>query len=83
MSIIGWVIIGLIAGWLASLILHHHESWWADIILGVIGALVGGFIYGLVTGRNFVAHFNVGTLIVAVIGAIVVEAIWGAIRAAA
>ena len=68
MSIIGWIILGAIAGWISSLIMHRRESWWADIILGIVGALVGGFVWGLLTGTNFVAHFNVGTLLVAIGG---------------
>jgi uncharacterized membrane protein YeaQ/YmgE (transglycosylase-associated protein family) len=42
------------------------------IILGIVGALVGGFIVGLLSGSDFTTHFNVGSLIVAIIGAIVV-----------
>ena len=83
MSIIGWIIIGLLAGWIAGMIMHRGEGFLGDIIVGIVGALVGGFIYGLVTGSNFVAHFNLGTLLVAVIGAIVVLFIWGAIRSRA
>lgn len=83
MSILGWVVIGLVAGWLAGKITGRRETWWADIIIGIVGAIVGGFIYGLVTGQNVVAHFNLGTLIVATLGAVIVLFIWGAVRARA
>jgi uncharacterized membrane protein YeaQ/YmgE (transglycosylase-associated protein family) len=42
------------------------------MVLGIVGALVGGFIVGLLSGQDFTTHFNIGSLIVAIIGAIVV-----------
>jgi uncharacterized membrane protein YeaQ/YmgE (transglycosylase-associated protein family) len=81
MSIIGWVIIGGVAGWLAGRIMHRGEGIIGDILIGIVGAIVGGLIYGLLTGTKFVAHFSLGTLLVAVLGAIVVLFVWGAMRA--
>jgi uncharacterized membrane protein YeaQ/YmgE (transglycosylase-associated protein family) len=71
-SIIGWIIIGGVAGWIAGLILHRKEGILGDIIVGIVGAIVGGLLYGLITGTKFVAHFSLGTLVVSVIGAIIV-----------
>ena len=77
MSIIGWIIIGALAGWIASMIMGQDArmGWLGNIIVGVLGALIGGFLYGLLTGGEFIAEFNVGTLIVSIIGAIVLLAI--------
>ena len=85
MSIIGWLIIGAIAGWLASLITGRNAemNWLENIVVGIVGALVGGFLYGIITGADWTSTFSLGTLIVAVIGAIVVLFIWGAIRSRA
>ncbi len=72
MSIIGWIILGLIAGFLASKIVNNTgQGMLMDIVLGVIGAVVGGLIFNFF-GASGVTGVNVYSLIVAVIGAIVV-----------
>jgi uncharacterized membrane protein YeaQ/YmgE (transglycosylase-associated protein family) len=75
MSIITWIVVGLIAGWLASMVMHGGYGIIGDLVLGVLGALIGGWVTGLVLGRDMVTGFNVETLVVAVIGAIVLIAI--------
>ena len=72
MSIIGWLILGLIAGFIASKIINKTgEGIILDIVLGIVGAVVGGFLFSLV-GAAPVTGLNVYSLIVAVFGAIVV-----------
>lgn len=79
MGILSWIIIGLIAGWLAGVVMRGSGyGVLADIGLGIVGALVGGFIAGAIFGVP-VAGFNLVTLIVALIGAIIVVAIVRAI----
>jgi uncharacterized membrane protein YeaQ/YmgE (transglycosylase-associated protein family) len=82
MSIIGWIIIGALAGWIASMIMGRNEEmgWLGNIVVGIVGAIVGGLIYGFITGDDFVANFSIGTVLVAILGAIVVLFIWNAIR---
>jgi uncharacterized membrane protein YeaQ/YmgE (transglycosylase-associated protein family) len=76
MSIIAWIVLGLIAGWLAGTIMRGSGyGIIGDIVLGIIGAIIGGWITGAVLGRDMVNGFNIETLIVAVIGAIVLIAI--------
>jgi uncharacterized membrane protein YeaQ/YmgE (transglycosylase-associated protein family) len=84
MSIISWIIIGAVAGWIASMIMGRNArmGWLANIIVGIVGALIGGFAWGLITGSNFVATFSLGTLLVAIVGAIVLLAIYGAVSRA-
>jgi uncharacterized membrane protein YeaQ/YmgE (transglycosylase-associated protein family) len=74
MSIIAWIIFGLIAGALAKWILPGKDPGGCllTIVLGVVGALIGGFLVALLTGKNYTTHFNIASLIVAIIGAIVV-----------
>jgi uncharacterized membrane protein YeaQ/YmgE (transglycosylase-associated protein family) len=79
MSIIGWVILGLIAGFIASKIVNKTgEGLVLDIVLGIVGAVVGGFLFSLV-GAEPVTGLNLYSMIVAVVGAIVVLFIYHAI----
>jgi uncharacterized membrane protein YeaQ/YmgE (transglycosylase-associated protein family) len=76
MSIIAWIVLGLIAGWLAGQIMRGGGyGLVGDIVLGVLGALIGGWITSAVLGRDMVNGFNIETLIVAVVGAIILIAI--------
>lgn len=68
MNIILWIILGAAAGWLADIIMKSAHGVLEDIILGIIGAFVGGFIFNLF-GAPGVTGFNFYSLIVAVIGA--------------
>lgn len=82
MSIIAWIILGLIAGFIASQIVKGRgEGVGGDIIVGVVGALVGGFLFNLI-GAAGVTGFNLWSLFVAVIGAIVLLFAYHAIRRA-
>ena len=72
MSIVAWILLGLVAGFIASKIVNHSgEGVLIDIVLGVVGAVVGGFAFSLV-GASGVSGFNVWSLFVAVMGAIMV-----------
>lgn len=75
MSIIGWIVLGLIAGWLGSKIMKTSDSQGVmmDIVLGVVGAVVGGVVFSFF-GTEGVTGFNIWSLIVATIGAVIV--IW-------
>ncbi|HEV7127422.1 MAG TPA: GlsB/YeaQ/YmgE family stress response membrane protein [Ktedonobacterales bacterium] len=71
MWIIGWIILGAIVGWLASLIVRGTGlGLVGDIIVGIVGALIGGFIVSLF-GLGGITGFNIWSFIVALIGAIV------------
>ena len=75
MGILSWIIIGLIAGWLAGVIMKGSGyGVLSDIVLGIIGALVGGFLAGAIFGIPFTG-FNLVSLVVALAGAIIVVAI--------
>jgi uncharacterized membrane protein YeaQ/YmgE (transglycosylase-associated protein family) len=78
-SLIGWIIFGLIAGFIASKLVNKSgEGLGLDIVLGVVGAVVGGFLFSLV-GAEPVTGFNIYSMIVAIIGAIVVLLLYHAI----
>ena len=76
MGIISWIILGLIAGFIGSKIVDSQgQGFWLNIVLGIIGALVGGFIFGLF-GASGVTGLNVWSMIVAITGSIVVLLIY-------
>jgi uncharacterized membrane protein YeaQ/YmgE (transglycosylase-associated protein family) len=72
MSILGWIILGLIAGWLAGVLVKGSGyGVVGDIVLGILGALVGGAITSTLMGVD-ITGFNLESVLVAVLGAIVV-----------
>jgi uncharacterized membrane protein YeaQ/YmgE (transglycosylase-associated protein family) len=70
MSILAWIVLGLIAGFIGSKLVNHTgEGILLDILLGIVGAIVGGFLFNL-AGASGVTGFNLWSLFVAVIGAV-------------
>ena len=79
MSILAWIVVGLIAGWLAGKVTRGSGfGLIGDIILGVVGALVGGFLATNVLGMaDPVSGINITTLIVAFLGSVIVVVVVG------
>ena len=76
MGILSWLILGLIAGWIGSKIVNRTgEGFFLDIVLGIVGALVGGFLFSLV-GAEGVSGLNLYSMFVAIVGSIVVLVIY-------
>lgn len=83
MGIISWLIFGALAGWVASMITGNNarQNWIGNIVVGIVGALIGGFLFSLLSGREFnVQTWDLGSFVVSVIGAIVLLLIVGAIQ---
>jgi uncharacterized membrane protein YeaQ/YmgE (transglycosylase-associated protein family) len=79
MSILAWIVLGIIAGFLGSKIVNKTgEGLVMDLVLGVVGAVVGGFLFNQF-GAAGVTGLNLYSLVVAVIGAIVVLVLYHAI----
>lgn len=73
MGIFSWIILGLIAGFIASKVVNRTGSGMIlDIVLGIVGAMVGGFIFSGLFGMSGVTGVNIWSIIVSVIGAIIV-----------
>jgi uncharacterized membrane protein YeaQ/YmgE (transglycosylase-associated protein family) len=71
MSLVAWLVVGLLAGWLASMVVNRRgEGMLLDILLGVVGAFVGGIVFHFF-GHAGVNGINVHSIIVATVGAIV------------
>ena len=76
MGIIAWIVLGAIAGWITNMIMGGKEGVIATIILGIVGAVVGGWLAGTVLKVADVTGVNVESIVVAVIGAIIVVALY-------
>ncbi len=76
MNIITWIIFGALAGWLSSKIMKTdaQQGALANIVVGIVGAMIGGFIFNLLGGSD-VTGFNLYSLLVAVVGSSVLLAI--------
>jgi uncharacterized membrane protein YeaQ/YmgE (transglycosylase-associated protein family) len=74
-GLIGWIIFGALAGWAANVIIGGRErqgqGCLANILVGVVGAVLGGLLYRLVTGREMSFEFNLPSFGVAVLGSLV------------
>jgi uncharacterized membrane protein YeaQ/YmgE (transglycosylase-associated protein family) len=82
MGLFSWIILGLIAGFIASKVVKRTGSGMVlDIFLGMIGASVGGLIFSGLFGMSGITGFNIWSIIVAVIGAIIVIWIYEAVLA--
>ena len=79
MSIIAWVVIGGLAGWIASAILREREGCLMYVILGIVGAFIGGFVFSAL-GKAPMTGFNLYSLFVAVVGSLILIAIVRAVR---
>jgi uncharacterized membrane protein YeaQ/YmgE (transglycosylase-associated protein family) len=80
MSILAWVVFGLITGFLASQLVNRRgDGVIVDIVLGIVGAVAGGWIFNEF-GKAGVTGFNLYSMVVAVVGAVVVLVLFHAIR---
>ena len=79
MGIISWIILGLIAGFVGSKIVDKQgQGFWLDIVLGIVGALIGGFLFDLF-GASGVTGLNIYSMMVAIAGSVVVLLIYNAV----
>ena len=88
LGILSWIIFGTLAGWVATMIagIAQEHGWdnaeLENVVVGIIGALVGGVLFGLLTGRETPFAWNIGSFIAAVIGAVVLLVILHLVRRA-
>lgn len=82
MNIIAWIVIGGLAGWIASMIMgaNHQMGVVANVVVGIIGAFIGGFVMETLTGDDAVSGFNLTSLVVATLGAVILLAVVRAFR---
>jgi uncharacterized membrane protein YeaQ/YmgE (transglycosylase-associated protein family) len=73
MGILLWIVFGAIAGWVASMIMRSENGLLWDVLLGIVGSVMGGFLMSLL-GQPSVTGFNLYSFFVAILGAVVL--IW-------
>jgi uncharacterized membrane protein YeaQ/YmgE (transglycosylase-associated protein family) len=81
MGILLWIVFGALAGWIASIITKTDNGLLLDIVIGVVGAVIGGWIMNAL-GTAGTTGFNVYSLLVAILGAVVLLVIVKAVRRA-
>jgi len=78
MGFLTWIFVGLIAGVIAKMVMGDSLGWIMTIILGIVGAFVGGWVFGLFGGPG-VSGFNLTSILVAAVGAVIVLGVTGLI----
>ncbi|MEK7201126.1 MAG: GlsB/YeaQ/YmgE family stress response membrane protein [Patescibacteria group bacterium] len=79
MGIILWIVFGALVGWVASLVMKSEQSFLWDIVVGIVGAVIGGFVMTLL-GESNVNGFNLYSFVVALLGACILIAVVRAVR---
>lgn len=81
MGIIAWIIFGGLAGWIASMIAgtNEQQGLLGNIFVGILGAVLGGFVFGLLGGSG-ITGFNIWSMLVAIAGSVVLLLIFKAVR---
>ncbi|MBI5535194.1 MAG: GlsB/YeaQ/YmgE family stress response membrane protein [Deltaproteobacteria bacterium] len=82
MSVLAWILLGLISGYIGSKIVNHRgEGAILDILLGIVGAIAGGYVFQLV-GEKGVTGLNLWSLMVATVGSVMLLIVFNAFRRA-
>lgn len=80
MSILAWIVVGIIAGWLAERITGRSHGLLTNLVVGIVGAFLGGFIFSSLLGFRYDEGFNVPSIVVATAGAVILLALTGGFR---
>jgi len=79
-SILAWIVVGIIAGWLAERITGRNHGLLTNLVVGIIGAFLGGFVFSSLLGFRYEEGFNLASIVVATVGAVILLAIFGSTR---
>ena len=80
MGFIFWIIVGAVAGWIAEKVMNANHGILTNIVLGIIGAQVGGWLFNILGVNQFGGNGWIGSIITAAIGAIILIWLYRAIR---
>ncbi len=76
MGFLTTIIVGLLAGMAASYLMKTDHKWYVDILIGILGSTLGGWITSLITGSSLITGFNLTTFLVSIGGAVLVLVIY-------
>lgn len=81
-NVLSWLVFGALAGWLASKLAgdDNQQGCLTNIIVGIVGAFIGGFLFSQVTGNDVFLSWNLGSFVVAVVGAVILLVVLRLIR---
>ena len=77
MNILACIVVGILAGWLAERITGRNHGLLTNLIVGIVGAFIGGFLISSLLGFHYAEGFNVPSVLVATVGAVILLAIFG------
>ena len=80
MGIISWIVLGAIAGFLANVLIGGGEGVLGTIILGIVGAVIGGYLASAIFHKGDVTGVNIESIVISVLGAILVLVVWRALN---
>jgi uncharacterized membrane protein YeaQ/YmgE (transglycosylase-associated protein family) len=80
MSILAWIVVGVIVGWLAERITGRNHGLLTNLVVGIIGAFVGGFLFTTLLGFRYDEACNLPSIVVATVGAVALLAVTGGLR---
>jgi uncharacterized membrane protein YeaQ/YmgE (transglycosylase-associated protein family) len=80
LSILAWIVVGLIAGWLAERITGRSHGLLTNLVVGVLGAFIGGFLFTSLLDFRYTEGLNLTSIAVATVGAVVLLAVVGGIQ---
>jgi uncharacterized membrane protein YeaQ/YmgE (transglycosylase-associated protein family) len=80
MSILAWIVVGIIAGWFAERIAGRNHGLLTNLVVGIIGAFIGGFIFSSLLGFQYAEGFNLPSIVVATVGAVILLGVLGGFR---
>ena len=80
LNIIACIVVGILAGWIAERITGRNHSLLTNLIVGIVGAFVGGFFVSSLLGFKYVEGFNLASIMVATLGAVLLLGVLGGFR---
>ena len=80
MNIVACIVVGILAGWIAECVTARNHGLLTNLVVGIVGALVGGFLFSTVLGFSYVDGFNLPTIAVASVSSVILLAALGGFR---